>query len=799
MDAMEVFAILNKKIKMNGISEEEIKNSVAEYLTENGITSPVANVTKTENGAIIYIKDANGQTQVEIKNGDPGYTPRKGVDYFDGAQGPIGPVGPQGPVGINGTSVYITNINESTADSGNNTVTFSDGKTLNIKNGSRGSKGDTGDKGEKGDAGSKGETGEKGKDGTSCTHSWNGTILTVSSASGTSSANLKGEKGDTGSKGDKGDKGDTGANGSDATVTTVNITKALGYTPAKQTDVTELNEKIVQQRFDHTAYGLPVLKLTGDTTGMSKDVKKTLNYEYKDLTGSCTLKWQGNSSLAYEKKNYTIVFDNPFEAKEGWGEQKKYCLKANFIDHSHSRNLICARLWGQMVASRTTADARLNSLPNYGAVDGFPIVIELNGEFHGLYTFNIPKDAWMFGMGSGTKEAILCADVYGDAVGFKALADLKNDFELEYSTNDETDWVLASLNNLIQMVMDSNGSNINKIGQYLDWDSAIDYYIHTVLIEGQDNTKKNYILATYDGVKWFFSAYDMDSTFGLYWDGKAFLPIDNRPTFATRGEITSDKLMYLIWTYKRQELRNRYNQIRKNVYSENNVYMQFTNFGAEIPKPVLVEDVKLHPTIPSSSQNNVSQILNYYRMRVALADEWIKNTNGELDLPTQEVSYTNIVPLSVDTNNAIYNDKGYKDGYRLSSSGAEKEQEDSTLTGYMPFTKNDIARLTGVVFGTYGSLGSDGVTGGNGTGKSLYSYIGLYDSNKNILACLQCDNAKFVEAGINVSGWSYPTASSSDVITFDFSGYAKDIAYIRINAVGNGANMIVTKNEEITS
>lgn len=264
MDAMEVFAILNKKIKMNGISEEEIKKSVSEYLAENGITSPVANVTKTEDGAIIYIKDANGQTQVEIKNGDPGYTPRKGVDYFDGAQGPIGPagpegpkgekgdageqgpVGPQGPVGMNGTSVYITNINESTADSGNNTVTFSDGKTLNIKNGSRGSKGDTGDKGEKGDAGSKGETGEKGKDGTSCTHSWNGTILTVSSASGTSSANLKGEKGDTGSKGDKGDKGDAGANGSDATVTTANITKALGYTPAKQTDVTKLNEKIVQ-------------------------------------------------------------------------------------------------------------------------------------------------------------------------------------------------------------------------------------------------------------------------------------------------------------------------------------------------------------------------------------------------------------------------------------------------------------------------------------------------------------------------------------------------------------------------
>ena len=43
----------------------------------------------------------------------------------------------------------------------------------------------------------------------------------------------QGEKGDTGEKGDKGDPG------SDADVTTENITNALGYTPASQTEVEE--------------------------------------------------------------------------------------------------------------------------------------------------------------------------------------------------------------------------------------------------------------------------------------------------------------------------------------------------------------------------------------------------------------------------------------------------------------------------------------------------------------------------------------------------------------------------------
>ena len=121
-------------------------------------------------------------------------------------------------------------------------------------------------------------------------------------------------------------------------------------------------------KFDASAYGLPILYLTGDTTGMSKDDAVTLNYVYGERSGSCTLKWQGSSSIGYPKKNYTIQFDNAFEAVEGWGEQKKYCLKANFIDHSHARNVVSAKLWGEIVKSRENTNANLSALPNGGAI-----------------------------------------------------------------------------------------------------------------------------------------------------------------------------------------------------------------------------------------------------------------------------------------------------------------------------------------------------------------------------------------------------------------------------------------------
>ena len=51
----------------------------------------------------------------------------------------------KGPKGNDGTSVTVEYITQSTVDGGSNVVTFSDGNTVTIKNGSKGSKGDAGE------------------------------------------------------------------------------------------------------------------------------------------------------------------------------------------------------------------------------------------------------------------------------------------------------------------------------------------------------------------------------------------------------------------------------------------------------------------------------------------------------------------------------------------------------------------------------------------------------------------------------------------------------------------------------
>ena len=375
---------------------------------------------------------------------------------------------------------------------------------------------------------------------------------------------------------------------------------------------------------DYKEYGLPVLSVEGDIETMTKDRKVTLDYQYAGRTGTCTLKWQGTSSINHPKKNYTIVFDTAFEAKEGWGVQKKYCLKANYIDFTHSRNICSAKLWGGVVKSRTPANETLNALPNAGAVDGFPICVVINGVYQGVYTFNIPKEGWMFGMGSGSHEAILCAESHATRSTFKEEALLDGtDWSIEYQSDEFTDdEIKTSFNRLVRACINSDGTDLDTtIAQYLDWESAIDYYAHCLVTLNYDGVRKNCLMVTYDGIKWFFSAYDMDSTFGLWWDGTKFIGVR---TYGVAHCASEHRIFELIKTYKADELKARYKELVNGALSEEAVIETFTNFIGSIPKALLDEEVKIWPTLPSTSVNNVTQIIDFYRRRRAYIDPQIE-------------------------------------------------------------------------------------------------------------------------------------------------------------------------------
>ena len=381
------------------------------------------------------------------------------------------------------------------------------------------------------------------------------------------------------------------------------------------------NNVIFDREIACDADSMPIIYLNGEyqnATAKKNEVPMTFTLVQPDGTtyeGGATIKVQGATSVSYPKKNYTIKFykDDTLEKKQkidlGWGKESKYVLKANWVDAIQARNVVSCRLWGDIVASRNPSanQQRLAELPtNGGAIDGFAIAVYMNGEFYGLYTLNVPKDEWLFGMDDSETEAILCADDWVHTDFSVLLTEFtENDagdivannggWELKYCGTEDTSWVTESFNNLIRFCQEKDGEEFkNGISQYLDVDAAIDYLIYLYAILMRDNTSKNMNWVTYDGVTWIPSVYDQDGTFGMVWDGKRYATSNSNLPSVKNGVVNvgfSQGNGYFIlwdkiWNNFTEEILIRYKELRETVLNYDNMVAEFEAFRAEIPESV---------------------------------------------------------------------------------------------------------------------------------------------------------------------------------------------------------------------
>lgn len=413
------------------------------------------------------------------------------------------------------------------------------------------------------------------------------------------------------------------------------------YTIAANNYGWELCEGVDATKYGETAateyltVGLPILYLSGDTEGMSKSNAVTLSYQYGESSGSCSVKWQGSSSIAYTKKNYTITFGTAINV--GWGGQRKYCFKANYVDSSNALNVSAARLWSEIIEDRNAHPAITHNAPNNGAMDGFPCIIILNGKFHGLYTWNIPKDKWAFGMGSSAAEYIVTAEQHSDPTKFRTTTDFATDengkaldFEIEYKQDSvSADTVKTSLNTMLAKISSlTSQSPAADAWDYLDYGTAIDYMIFSALLSNTDGVDKNFILTTYDGVKWWLNAYDLDSILGNFWTGGAYYAPDdsdarNKTSFMWLAGTS--RLFNVLWNDHKADVISRYNALRAGILSEENVYMMLYNFCVRIPQVIIDEDNRKYPLKPGTSTETLPRIIEWYRLRCKFIDAEIQN------------------------------------------------------------------------------------------------------------------------------------------------------------------------------
>ena len=396
--------------------------------------------------------------------------------------------------------------------------------------------------------------------------------------------------------------------------------------------IKDASPKIIEPANDD----IPMIFITGAIPDSKIYVAGELEYVSKSsrFHAYTYIKLQGNSTLQLPKKNYTVNLysDENRSVKlnkefKNWGFHNNFVLKADYNDILHARNVVGAKLWSKIVQSRSDYNIlpeELKNSPNNGAIDGFPVRVYVNGTYKGLYNWIIPKCDWMVGMNSSNANHVLLSAEFNDngdlayqnnPCNFNTLWDGSEDyFSVEVGKNSTE--LVSSLNNIICSIIYKDQPVFEHV---FDVQSAIDYFIFQEIILGTDGLAKNMLLATYDMNKWYLSAYDMDSTFDLDWNGRILEYYDSDMPYSPYNNKFSSLLQYIRNNYHDAYLE-RYTELRKSVLSYSSIIEEFEKYIGIYGEDVYIQDTAIYPNIPSVTDNTLESLRDFVRDRLEYLD-----------------------------------------------------------------------------------------------------------------------------------------------------------------------------------
>lgn len=386
-----------------------------------------------------------------------------------------------------------------------------------------------------------------------------------------------------------------------------------------------------------TKSNLPEIYFTGDVANMTKDISSTLRMDYKFPSGKVArmyskVTWQGSSSTAYPKKNYKIkLYEDPnldekkkFSPFADFRKNSKFVLKANWIDSTHSRNIVNSGLYADITSTRSYIPDGLIGAENFAQIKGHPVNVYINGSYTGLYTLNTTKGSNMYNMeGDKENEIAIEADVWSDATLFKtdsATLEEGKDFEV-HAPDVVTDTTKTSVNRLLAFVNSSSDTDfVNNIHDYIDLPSMIDYFIFANVTQDTDGMGKNASYYTYDGKVWTAVTYDLDSTWGLHWNGASLDPYDQN-AISFRG----NKLFNRISSSFKEQIKARYKELRATVLRGDVIINKFERFIDEVGKENFDKDQARWTTLPSVNLTDEQQLREAIVKRLQAVDKQFKN------------------------------------------------------------------------------------------------------------------------------------------------------------------------------
>jgi hypothetical protein len=122
-------------------------------------------------------------------------------------------------------------------------------------------------------------------------------------------------------------------------------------------------------------------------------------------------------------------------------------------------------------------------------------------------------------------------------------------------------------------------------------EAAIDNMLFTFFLNASDNTAKNIYWATYDGVLWIPSMYDMDGTFGLWWNGD-LAHSDLCPTIEPDGiiKLPNNKMYRVLIEYFSDAVKARWSFLRESILTLESTKAHFDAFYEKVPTEAYESD-----------------------------------------------------------------------------------------------------------------------------------------------------------------------------------------------------------------
>lgn len=396
--------------------------------------------------------------------------------------------------------------------------------------------------------------------------------------------------------------------------------KANGFNAKTPTDLSDSNFiQIPEPRFAI----INILNI--DSMPTTKQDNKKAFLQFWDMHGNYFMKHailnaQGSSSLLFIKKNIAIdlcddewIGDETPKVRIGeWVPQDSFHMKAYYTDFFRGVGAVSYKLYDQIVRTRgnmydrpwkkalldmskigTTTKSLGNPyvgdyelLTDTGArcfPDGFPVAVYLNGEFYGIFSFQLKKHRDNYHMNKSTAEHVHLDGVLNTATIFNGKDNIDwSQFEIRNPKNlyaiggnkydaDTKQEEIAGENEVNTWITNAqlpNGTEISskikknlqmtaKVKKYIqdfadilpalknamtiyegsskteddlntfkavyekyfDKENMIDYMILSDLVKNADGFSKNWQWFTYDGKKWWVGLYDCDMSFGGDWEG----------------------------------------------------------------------------------------------------------------------------------------------------------------------------------------------------------------------------------------------------------------------------------------